>query len=116
MLLQILLILGGLLLASELVRQTPAVGEELERVISGIAQYSNIIGLLLTVFGLIYFFANFFTIQGSVAVLVGLVLLIDKLDEVPGAGGLLKTIAEKVEPYDEWIGLAGVVIGLIQLF
>jgi len=116
MILHILLILGGLILASELVRQTPAVGEEIESISNGLARYSNLIGTLLFIIGLINFFRAFFTVEGTVAVLVGLVLMIDKLDEIPAAGGVLKQLAEKVEPYDEWIGLAGVIIGLICLF
>lgn len=116
MILHILLILGGLILASELVRQTPAIGDEITGIANSLAKYSNIIGALLFVFGLIYFFKAFFTVEGTVAVLVGLVLLIDKLDEIPAAGGVLKQLAIKVEPYDEWIGLAGVIMGLICLF
>lgn len=114
MILYILLILSGLILAVEFVRQIPVIGDELEAVISGLSRFSKLIGALTLILGVLKFFWH--PVLSLVSAVVGLVLLIDHLDEVPGVGGPLKKLAETVEPFDEWIGLAGIVMGLLMLF
>jgi len=109
--LYILLILSGLILAVEFVRQAPVIGDELEKIISGLSRFSKLVGALTLIAGIF----KLFSISGLVAIVVGLVLLIDHLDEVPGVGGPLKKLAVTVEPFDEWIGLAGIIMGLIML-
>lgn len=113
MILYILLILSGLILAMELVKQAPVIGDELEKIIGGLSRFSKLIGALTLILGAITVFSHF--VVSLVAVVVGLVLLIDHLDEVPGVGGPLKKLAATVEPFDEWIGLSGIIIGLLML-
>jgi len=112
--LPILLILSGLILAMDLVRQAPVIGDEMESVISGLSRFSKLIGALTFILGALTLFPYF--VMSIVSMVVGLVLLIDHLDEVPGVGGPLKQLAIKVEPFDEWIGLAGIIIGFVMLF
>jgi len=111
--LYILLILSGLILAIDLVKQTPAIGDELEKLIGALSRFSKLIGALTLILGVLTFYSHW--MPSLVALVVGLVLLIDHLDEVPGVGGPLKKLAVTVEPFDEWIGLAGAVIGLTLL-
>jgi len=113
MILYILLILSGLILAMELVRQAPVIGDELEKIIGGLSRFSKLIGALTLILGALTLFSHF--VVSLVAIVVGLVLLVDHLDEVPGVGGPLKKLAVTVEPFDEWIGLAGIIMGLIML-
>ena len=113
MILHILLILSGLILAMDLVKQAPVIGDELEKVITGLSRFSKLIGALTLILGVLTLFSH--VVLSLVAVVVGLVLLIDHLDEVPGVGGPLKKLATTVEPFDEWIGLAGIVMGLVML-
>jgi len=113
MILSILLILSGLILAMDLVRQAPVIGDEMETVVSGLSRFSKLIGALTLILGTLTLFFHFVT--SIVSIVVGLVLLIDHLDEVPGVGGPLKKLAETVEPFDEWIGLAGIIMGIILL-
>jgi len=114
MILYILLILSGLILSVELMRQIPIIGDELESFINFLAKNSKLIGGTTLILGLLTILGHFIT--SLIAIVVGLVLLVDNLDEIPAAGGPLKTFAQTVEPFDEWIGLAGVIIGLICLF
>jgi len=113
MILHIFLILSGLILSVELMRQIPIIGDELEGAIKFLSKYSRLIGGVTLILGLLKIFGNPFT--SLVAITVGLVLLVDHLDEIPAAGGPLKTLAQTVEPFDEWIGLGGVIIGVIWL-
>gem|GEM_PF-1380695 len=113
MILHIFLILSGLILSVELMRQIPIIGDELEGAIKFLSKYSRLIGGVTLILGLLKIFGNPFT--SLVAITVGLVLLVDHLDEIPAAGGPLKTLAQTVEPFDEWIGLGGVIIGIIWL-
>lgn len=114
MILHIFLILSGLILSVELMRQIPIIGDELENAINFLAKYARLIGGVTLMVGILTIFSHFIT--SLVAIIVGLVLLVDHLDEIPKAGGPLKTLAQTVEPFDEWIGLAGVIMGLIWLF
>jgi len=114
MFLYIFLILSGLILSVELMRQIPIIGDELENVINYLSKYSRLIGGITLILGILTIFGHL--ISSLVAIMVGLVLLVDHLDEIPAAGGPLKTLAQTVEPFDEWIGLAGVIMGLIWLF
>lgn len=115
MILYILLILSGLILAMELVKQAPVIGDELEKIIGGLSRFSKLIGALTSILGAITFITHSHFVVSLTAVVVGLVLLIDHLDEVPGVGGSLKKLAITVEPFDEWIGLSGIIIGLLML-
>jgi len=112
--LYILLILSGLILAMDLVKQAPVIGDEMESIISGLSRFSKLLGALTLILGVLTLFSHF--ILSIVSIVVGLVLLIDHLDEVPGVGGPLKKLAIRVEPFDEWIGLAGIAMGLLMLF
>jgi len=112
--LYILLILSGLILAMDLVKQAPVIGDEFESIISGLSRFSKLIGALTLILGVLTLFSHF--VLSLVSIVVGLVLLIDHLDEVPGVGGPLKKLAIAVEPFDEWIGLAGIAMGLLMLF
>jgi len=114
MFLYIFLILSGLILSVELMRQIPIIGDELENVINYLSKYSRLIGGITLILGILTIFGHL--ISSLVAIMVGLVLFVDHLDEIPAAGGPLKTLAQTVEPFDEWIGLAGVIMGLIWLF
>lgn len=114
MILYIFLILSGLILAMDLVKQAPVIGDELESIISGLSRFSKLIGALTLILGVLTLFSHI--ILSLVSIVVGLVLLIDHLDEVPGVGGPLKKLAVAVEPFDEWIGLAGIAMGLLMLF
>ncbi len=111
--LYILLILSGLILALEIVKQIPVIGDELEKVIIALSRFSKLFGALTLILGVLTLYSH--KMPSVVSIVVGLVLLIDHLDEVPGVGGPLKKLAATVEPFDEWIGLAGAVIGLVLL-
>jgi hypothetical protein len=67
------------------------------------------------VFGIIFLFQPGFIVHDIVGILAGLLLLSDSLQKVAGIGDQLTSAAKALLPFEAFIGIAALVVGVLGL-
>ena len=103
MIVEITNIIAGLILAIGILPSIPAIGKDLEKVAKWLGGFQTIIGAIAIVVGILYF-----GLQGIIAIVAGLILVMGLLPNIPAIG---KDLAKVVK----WLGGFQTIIGIIAM-
>ena len=86
MIVEIMNIVAGLILAIGILPALPAIGKSLEKVAKWLGRFQTIIGIIAIIVGIVFFSL----IQGTVAIIAGLILAMGILSSIPALGKYLE--------------------------
>ena len=107
MIVEIMNIIAGLVLAMGILPSIPAVGKSLEKVAKWLGGFQTIIGIIAIIVGIWYF-----GLQGIVAIIAGLILIMGLLPMIPAIGKSLEAVAKWLGGFQTIIGIIAIVIGI----
>jgi hypothetical protein len=107
MIVEIMNIIAGLVLAMGILPSIPAVGKSLEKVAKWLGGFQTIIGIIAIIVGIWYF-----GLQGIVAIIAGLILIMGLLPMIPAIGKSLEAVAKWLGRFQTIIGIIAIVIGI----
>jgi hypothetical protein len=111
MIVEIVNIVAGLVLAMGILPNIPAVGKSLEKVAKWLGGFQTIIGIIAIVVGILYF-----GLQGIVAIVAGLILVMGLLPSIPAIGKDLTKVVKVLGSFQTIIGIIAIIIGIWGLF
>jgi cytochrome c biogenesis protein CcdA len=89
----------------------PAVWKSLEKVAKWLGRFQTVIGVIAIILGILYF-----GLQGIVAIIAGLILILGLLPSIPAIGKDLAKIVKWLGGFQIIIGIIAIVIGIWGLF
>jgi hypothetical protein len=107
MIVEIMNIIAGLVLAMGILPSIPAVGKSLEKVAKWLGGFQTIIGIIAIIVGIWYF-----GLQGIVAIIAGLILIMGLLPMIPAIGKSVEAVAKWLGRFQTIIGIIAIVIGI----
>jgi len=108
-------IFGGILLAIHILGSWDAASELFHKIANWVYPYAFIIGLTCFLFGIVLLLRPGCAIHDLVGILVGTLLIGSKFKEVPVAGDILFKISENLRAVENYVGLAGILVGILGL-
>jgi hypothetical protein len=111
MIVEIMNIIAGLILAMGILPNIPAVGRSLEKVAKWLGRFQTIIGIIAIIVGIIYFSI----LQGTVAIISGLILAMGILASIPALGRSIEKLAKWLGGFQTIIGIIAIIIGILGL-
>jgi len=111
MIVEIMNIIAGLILAIGILPALPAVGKSLEKVAKWLGRFQTIIGIVAIVVGIVFFS----WLQGTVAIIAGLILAMGILSSIPALGKHLEKLAKWLGGFQTIIGIIAIIIGILGL-
>lgn len=109
-------IAAGLILGISAFGKIDNLGEKLETVVSWLSPYKVVFGVISLILGLYFLFRPGYLVHDITGIAVGLLLLSDKLKQVPAVGALLATVSKFLSPFEVVVGIIAVVVGILGLF
>ncbi len=111
MIVEIMNIIAGLILAIGLLPSLPAIGKSLEKVAKWLGRFQTIIGIIAIIVGIVFFSL----IQGTVAIIAGLILAMGILSSIPALGKYLEKLAKWLGGFQTIIGIIAIIVGILGL-
>lgn len=111
MIVEIMNIIAGLILAIGILPALPAVGKSLEKVAKWLGRFQTIIGIVAIIVGIVFFS----WLQGTVAIIAGLILAMGILSSIPALGKHLERLAKWLGGFQTIIGIIAIIIGILGL-
>ena len=108
MIIELTNIVAGLILAMGILPSIPAVGKSLEKVAKWLGRFQTIIGVIAIILGILYFFS----LQGIVAIIAGLILAMGILTSIPAIGKDLVKVAKWLGGFQTLIGVIAIILGI----
>lgn len=103
-------IVAGLILAMGILPSIPAIGDSLEKVAKWLGRFQTIIGVIAIILGIWYF-----SLQGIVAIVAGLILAMGLLTSIPAIGKDLAKLAKWLGGFQTLIGVIAIILGILGL-
>ncbi len=107
MIAEIVNIIAGLVLASDIVTGPPAVGPSIGEVAKWLGGFQTIIGVIAIIVGILYF-----ELRGIVAIIAGPILALGILPSIPAVGKSIEKLAKWLGRFQTVIGIIAIVIGI----
>ncbi|MDQ1279404.1 MAG: hypothetical protein QG670_666 [Thermoproteota archaeon] len=107
MLVEIINIIAGLVLAMGILPSIPAIGKDLEKIARWLGGFQTLIGVIAIIIGVLNF-----GLQGIVAIIAGLVLVMGILPNIPVIGKDLLKVAKWLGGFQTIIGVIAIIIGI----
>ncbi|MEM5804460.1 MAG: hypothetical protein QXU82_01240 [Candidatus Aenigmatarchaeota archaeon] len=104
---EIVNIIAGLVLAMGILPNIPAVGKNLAKVAKWLGGFQTIIGVIAIMLGILNF-----GMQGIVAIIAGLVLVMGLLPSIPAVGKDLAKVAKWLGGFQTIIGIIAILVGI----
>jgi hypothetical protein len=111
MIVEIMNIIAGLILAIGILPALPAVGKNLEKVAKWLGRFQTVIGIVAIIVGIVFFS----WLQGTVAIIAGLILAMGILSSIPALGKYLAKLAKWLGGFQTIIGIIAIIIGVLGL-
>ena len=111
MIVEIINIIAGLVLAMGILPNIPAIGSSLEKIAKWLGRFQVIIGIIAIIVAILYFTL----IQGTVAIIAGLVLVMGILPSIPAIGTSLEKIAKWLGGFQTIIGIIAIILGILGI-
>ena len=111
MIVEIMNIVAGLILAMGILPIIPAIGKSLEKVAKWLGRFQTIIGIIAIIVGIVFFSL----LQGTVAIIAGLILAMGILSSIPALGKYLVQLAKWLGGFQTIIGIVALIIGILGL-
>ena len=90
MIVEVMNIIAGLVLAAGIMTSIPAVGKDIARLAKWLGRFQTIIGIIAIIVAVVYFSL----LQGTVAIIAGLILVMGILPSIPAIGASLEKLAK----------------------
>lgn len=103
-------IVAGLILAMGILPNIPAVGKSLEKVAKWLGGFQTIIGIIAIILGIWYF-----GLQGIVAIIAGLILILGLLPSIPAIGKDLAKVVKWLGGFQTIIGIIAIILGILGI-
>ncbi|MGB9960564.1 MAG: hypothetical protein ACPLKQ_08655 [Candidatus Bathyarchaeales archaeon] len=107
MIIEITNIVAGLILAMGILPSIPALGKSLEKIAKWLGRFQTIIGIIAIILGVMYF-----GLQGIVAIIAGLILILGLLPSIPAIGKDLAKVVKWLGGFQTIIGIIAIIIGI----
>lgn len=107
MLIEIINIIAGLVLMAGILEMIPAMGKHLAKLSKWLGGFQTIIGIIAIILGILNF-----GMQGIVAIIAGLVLVMGILPNIPAIGKSLHKVAKWLGGFQTIIGIIALLIGI----
>ncbi len=107
MIIEITNIVAGLILAMGILPSIPVLGKSLEKVAKWLGRFQTIIGIIAIILGVMYF-----GLQGIVAIIAGLILILGLLPSIPAIGKDLAKVVKWLGGFQTIIGIIAIIIGI----
>jgi membrane protein HdeD len=104
-------IIAGLILAMGILPLIPAVGKSLEKVAKWLGRFQTIIGVIAIILGIVFFSL----IQGTVAIICGLILAMGILASIPALGKYLVKLSKALGSFQTIIGIIAIIVGILGI-
>ncbi len=104
-------IIAGLILAMGILPLIPALGKSLEKLAKWLGRFQTIIGILAIILGIVFWSL----IQGTVAIIAGLILAMGILASIPALGKYLVKLAKWLGSFQTIIGVIAIIVGILGL-
>ncbi|NLK25919.1 MAG: hypothetical protein GX307_05010 [Euryarchaeota archaeon] len=101
-------IIGGLVLAVGIVGALPGVGKYLEKAGKWLGGFQTIIGIVIIILAIL----NLCSLQGIIALLVGIILLTGVFYMIPGVGKYLEKAGKWLGGFQGIIGVIAIIFGI----
>jgi membrane protein HdeD len=108
---EIMNIIAGLVLAMGILPSIPAIGASLEKVAKWLGRFQTIIGIVAIVVGILFFS----WLQGTVAIIAGLILAMGILESIPALGKYLVKLAKWLGGFQTVIGIIAIIVGVLGI-
>lgn len=108
---EIMNIIAGLVLAMGILPSIPAIGDSLEKVAKWLGRFQTIIGIVAIVVGILFYSL----LQGTVAIISGLILAMGILGSIPALGKYLVQLAKWLGGFQTVIGIIAIIFGILGL-
>jgi hypothetical protein len=109
MLVEVTNIVAGLILAVGILPHIPAVGKSLEKAAKWLGGFQTIAGVIAIIIGILRL--NFL-LQGTMAIVAGLILAVGILPHIPAIGKSLEKAAKWLGGFQTIIGIIAIIIGI----
>jgi len=103
-------IVAGLILAMGILPNIPALGKSLEKVAKWLGRFQTIIGIIAIILGICYF-----GLQGIVAIIAGLILILGLLPSIPAIGKDLAKVVKWLGGFQTIIGAIAIILGILGI-
>jgi hypothetical protein len=107
---EIMNIVAGLVLAMGILPSVPAVGKSLVAVAKWLGRFQTIIGIIAIIVGI-----WFFGLQGTMAIIAGLILAAGILTSLPAIGKSIEKVAKWLGRFQTIIGVIALLLGILGL-
>ena len=107
MIVEITNIIAGLILAMGILPSIPAIGKDLEKVAKWLGGFQTLIGVIAIVVGILYF-----GLQGIIAIVAGLILVMGLLPNIPAIGKDLAKVVKWLGGFQTIIGIIAIIMGI----
>ncbi len=111
MIVEIMNIVAGLILAMGILPLIPAMGKSLEKLAKWLGRFQTIIGIIALVVGIVFFSL----LQGTIAIVAGLILAMGILASIPALGKYLVKLAKALGGFQTAIGIIAIIVGVLGL-
>jgi len=101
-------IIAGLILCMGILEVIPAMGKYLAKLAKWLGGFQTIIGIIAIIVAVIYWSM----IQGSVAIIAGLILIAGILPLIPAMGKHLEKLAKWLGSFQTIIGIIAIIVGI----
>ncbi len=108
MIVEVMNIIAGLVLAAGILVSFPAVGKDIAKLAKWLGRFQTIIGIVAIIVAVIYFSL----LQGSVAIIAGLILIMGILPSIPAIGTSLEKVAKWLGRFQTIIGIIAIIVGI----
>ena len=88
----------------------PGIGKDIARLAKWLGRFQTIIGIIAIIVGIWYFGHSW--IQGTVAIVAGLVLALGILPSIPAVGKDIARLAKWLGRFQTIIGIIAIVVGI----
>lgn len=110
MIIEITNILAGLVLTMGILPNIPAFGKSLEKIAKWLGRFQTIIGIIAIFLGV-----WFFGLQGIVAIIAGLILILGLLPNIPAIGKDLAKVVKWLGSFQTIIGIIAIILGILGI-
>ncbi len=108
MIVELMNIIAGLILAAGIVTSIPGVGGSIAKVAKWLGRFQTIIGIIAIIVAILFFSA----LQGTVAIIAGLILIMGILPSIPAVGSSLEKVAKWLGRFQTIIGIIAIIVGI----
>ena len=108
-------IAAGMILGISILKNIEGIGKKLQEFSAWLLDFKHIFGIISLLLGFAFLLKPGYALHDIVGILAGLLLLSEKLEQVPTIGEYLAKAAKALVPIEAAVGIAAIVVGFLGL-